>query len=66
MFNSPTVFVVAVITDEAYAAIEGQTLTYQIVKIVYFHFSHNKTNPTNQIICNRSRDSIYFSPRTPK
>lgn len=33
MFNTPTVFVVAVVTDEAYAAIEGEELTYQIVKM---------------------------------
>lgn len=33
MFNTPTLFVVAVVTDEAYAAIEGETRTYQIVKM---------------------------------
>lgn len=66
MFNTPTLFAMTVVSDEVYAANEGQRHTYQIVKIVYFHFSHNKTNPTNHIICNRSRDSIYFSPRTPK
>ena len=33
MFNTPTVFVAVVVTDEAYAAIEGEELTYQIVKM---------------------------------
>ncbi|WP_341322052.1 ABC transporter permease [Solibacillus sp. FSL H8-0523] len=33
MFNTPTVFVAVVVTDEAYEAIEGEELTYQIVKM---------------------------------
>ena len=33
MFNTPTVFAVAVVSDEAYAAMEGETRTYQIVKM---------------------------------
>ena len=33
MFNTPTVFAVAVVSDAAYAVIEGETRTYQIVKM---------------------------------